>query len=51
MKTRRREFIKMAGMAGISLSTAHELFAQHQEKEKNFSDLPKRIEEYQKDSR
>ena len=48
MKTKRRDFIKMATMAGLSLASANALYAQQVEEEKGFSDLPKRIEEYQK---
>jgi len=35
-------------MAGLSLTVANTLYAQSLEDEKNFSNLPKRIEEYQK---
>ena len=35
-------------MAGLSLASANVLYAQHKKEEKNFNDLPKRIEEYQK---
>ncbi|MBE0655302.1 MAG: Gfo/Idh/MocA family oxidoreductase, partial [Bacteroidales bacterium] len=48
MKTKRRDFIKMASMAGLSLASANALYAQQVEEEKGFSDLPKRIDEYQK---
>ena len=48
MKNNRRDFIKMATMAGLSLASANTLYAQHKKDEKNLIDLPKRIEEYQK---
>jgi len=48
MTTKRRDFIKMATMAGLSLASASALYAQHKEDEKKFKDLPKRIEKYQK---
>lgn len=48
MKTKRRDFIKMASMAGLSLAAANTLYAQQVEEEKDFSDLPKRIDAYQK---
>ena len=38
----------MAGMAGLSLPAANALYAQSLEYEKNFNDLPRQIEEYQK---
>ncbi len=48
MITKRRDFIKMATMAGLSLASANALFAQHQEEKEKFNDLPKRIKKYQK---
>jgi len=48
MKNNRRDFIKMASMAGLSLASANALYAQQVEIEMDFSDLPKRIEAYQK---
>jgi non-lysosomal glucosylceramidase len=48
MKAKRRDFLKMAGLAGLSLPVAHAMYAQSVEDEKDFGDLPKRIEEYQK---
>ena len=48
MKTRRREFLKMAGLAGLSLSAANTLYAQNREKEKEFNNLPGQIEDFQK---
>ena len=48
MKTKRRDFLKMAGLAGLSLPAANALYAQSLEDEKNFNDLPKQIEEYQR---
>lgn len=43
----RRNFLKMAGLAGISLPAANALYAQSLDDEKKFNDLPKRIEKYQ----
>ncbi len=48
MKIRRRNFIEIASMAGLSFASANTLYAQYQEEEKDFDDLPKQIEEYQK---
>lgn len=48
MKHNRRHFLKMAGLAGLSIPAANALYAQRLEDEKNFNDLPKRIEDYKK---
>lgn len=48
MTTKRRDFIKMATMAGLSLASANALYAQHKTDEKKFNNLPKRIEKHQK---
>lgn len=48
MITKRRDFLKMAGLAGLSLPAANALYAQNLEDEKNLNDLPKRIEKHQK---
>ncbi|MBT4400787.1 MAG: Gfo/Idh/MocA family oxidoreductase, partial [Bacteroidetes bacterium] len=48
MKNSRRYFIKIAGMAGLSLASANALYAEYQEQEKEFKDLPGRIDKYQK---
>ena len=48
MKNNRRDFLKIAGLAGLSLSSANTLYAQHREDERKFKELPRRIEEYQK---
>ena len=48
MKAKCRDFLKIAGLAGLSLPAANALYALSLEDEKNFDDLPKRIEEYQK---
>ena len=47
MKNNRRDFIKMAGIAGLSITVANELYAKGQKDEKNFAILPKRIEQFQ----
>jgi predicted dehydrogenase len=47
MTTKRRDFIKMATMAGLSLVSADALYAQNQEEGKKLNDLPKRIKKYQ----
>jgi hypothetical protein len=51
MKNDRREFIKMASLAGLSLPAANALYAQCLEDEKNFNALPGRIEEHQRTHR
>ena len=51
MSTKRREFIKMATMAGLGIASANALYAQQENDEKNFRELPKRIEGYQKNHR
>jgi hypothetical protein len=48
MKKSRRDFLKMAGLAGLSLTSANALYAQTLEDEKTFNDLPNRIEDTQK---
>jgi len=48
MKNNRRNFLKMAALAGLSIPAANALYAQSLENEKKFNDLPQRIEEYQK---
>ncbi|MFT7035837.1 MAG: putative dehydrogenase [Cyclobacteriaceae bacterium] len=48
MKNNRRGFLKMAGLAGLSLTAANSLYAQTLVDEKDFNNLPKRIEKYQK---
>ena len=44
----RRDFIKMASLAGLSLASANALYANYQQQEKEFHDLPRRIDNYQK---
>ncbi len=51
MKNNRRDFLKLAALAGLSLPAANALYAQRFEDEKKFNDLPKRMEEYQKTHR
>ncbi|TDI70473.1 MAG: twin-arginine translocation signal domain-containing protein [Bacteroidetes bacterium] len=48
MKNNRRDFLKMAGLAGLSLASANALYAQTIEDEKNFNDLPNRLDATQK---
>ncbi|MDX1283588.1 MAG: Gfo/Idh/MocA family oxidoreductase [Draconibacterium sp.] len=48
MNRDRRDFLKIAGLAGLSIPAVNALFAQNQEDERNFKNLPKKIEEYQK---
>lgn len=48
MKSNRRDFIKMAGLAGLSIPAANVLYSQSLEDVKNFKDLPKRNVAYQK---
>jgi len=48
MKNNRRDFLKQASLAGLSIPTANALFTKCLEEEKNFRDLPKRIKKYQK---
>jgi predicted dehydrogenase len=48
MINNRRDFLKMAGLAGLSLGTANALWAQNLEDEKKFENLPSRIENYEK---
>ena len=48
MKNSRRDFIKMAGLAGLSLPVANVLYAKSVEEENHFNELPKQIEKYQK---
>ena len=48
MKNNRRDFLKIAGLAGLSLPAANALYAKSLEDEKNFHDLPRQIEQYQK---
>jgi predicted dehydrogenase len=48
MKTKRRDFIKMAGLAGLGLGETDALYAKRMEEEKELSDLPGQIEAYQK---
>src|SRR6056297_3267218 len=48
MKTKRRDFIKMASMAGLSMASANVLYAQHLEDEKDLQNLPERIKAYHK---
>lgn len=48
MKSNRRNFIKMAGLAGLSIPAANVLYSQSLEEDKNFNDLPKRNEESRK---
>lgn len=48
MKNNRRDFLKMAGLAGLSLASANALYAQTIKDEKEFIDLPNRIEDHQK---
>jgi hypothetical protein len=48
MKNNRRDFLKIAGLAGLSLPAANALYAHSLEDEKNFNDLPRQIEEFQK---
>jgi len=51
MENSRRDFMKMASLAGISLPAANALFAQSLEDEEDFNDLPKRVEAYQETHR
>ena len=44
MKNNRRDFLKLAGLAGLSLGTANALWTQNLEDEKKFENLPSRIE-------
>jgi hypothetical protein len=48
MKTKRRDFLKMAGLAGLGLPSVNAMYAQSLEYEKSIDDLPGQIEEYQK---
>jgi predicted dehydrogenase len=48
MKNNRRDFLKIAGLAGLSLTAANTLYAQTVVDEQDFNNLPKRIEKYQK---
>lgn len=48
MKAKRRDFLKMATMAGLSLASANALYAQHEEDKKKLMDLPERMKELQK---
>lgn len=48
MKTKRRNFIKMAGLTGLSIPVTNSFYVQNLEDVKKLSDLPKQIEEYQK---
>lgn len=48
MKSNRRNFMKMASMAGLSLASANALYARQVDVEKKFNDLPKQIEEHRK---
>jgi hypothetical protein len=48
MKNNKRDFLKIAGLAGLSLPAANTLYAQCLEDEKNFNDLPRQIEQYLK---
>ena len=48
MKNNRRDFLKMAGLAGLSLASANVLYAQTIDDKKNFDNLPSRIEDTQK---
>ncbi len=48
MKNNRRDFLKIAGLAGLSLPAANTLYAQRLEYDKNLNDLPQQIEESQK---
>jgi hypothetical protein len=47
MKNKRRDFLKMAGLAGLSLPVANALSAQSGEKEYKINDFPKQIEDSQ----
>jgi len=51
MISKRRDFLKIAGLAGLSLPAANALWSQSLEDEKDFNDLPQQIEEYQKEHR
>jgi hypothetical protein len=46
MKTKCRVFLKMAGMAGLSLSAANALYTKRLVKESSFKELPKQIEDF-----
>jgi len=48
MKNNRRDFLKLAGLAGLSLPAANALYVQSLEDEKKLNDLPRHLEEYQK---
>ena len=48
MVTKQRDFLEMACLVGLSVPVANALYAQGLEDERNFSDLPNRIEEYQR---
>jgi len=48
MKNSRRDFIKMAGLAGLSLPVANALYANSAKAEEKFNNLPDQIKEYQK---
>ena len=48
MKTKRRDFIKMASMSGLGLASANALFVRCAEDEKNFQNLPDQIKMYEK---
>ncbi len=48
MKTKRREFIKMLTMAGLSFPVANAMYSQHLEVERDLRALPERIKEYEK---
>jgi len=51
MKSKRRDFLKMAGIAGLSMTAANSLFAQSLEMEKDFNELPGKIHDLQKNHR
>jgi len=48
MKNDRRDFIKLASLAGLSLPAANALYARNLADEESLSDLPKQIEEHRR---
>lgn len=48
MTAKRRDFIRLACLTGLSLPVAEDLFAKSFEYEKNFQNLPNQIDDYEK---